>query len=173
MFERIENAKPHKIPATVLLKEIKELGFKGELTILKDFIRKTFKKEAEEEIIRFETPAGRQAQADWTTIHKGLYAIEMVLGYSRMGYIEFVGKTDLEHLIQCHENAFEFFGGICEEILYDNMKSVVIQRDRYGSGTHGFQQRFWDFAKPGDLFLAYVVPIEQKPKEKSSDLLVI
>ena len=52
----------------------------------------------------------------------------MILGYSRMRYIEFVTDMTTETLIRCHLNAFNYFGGYPNEILYDNMKQVVIKR---------------------------------------------
>ena len=146
--KRVNQASPHNIPATVLLREIQELGYKGKLTLVRNFLRRLSIKPDEEKIIRFETPPGMQAQVDWTTMQRGkLYAFIMILGFSRFAYVEFVEKTDLKQLLVCHENAFEFFGGTCRDLLYDNMKTVVIERDRYGSGKHGFQQAFWDFSK--------------------------
>ena len=52
----------------------------------------------------------------------------MVLGYSRMIYAEFTLSIDTSTLIQYHLDAFNFFGGYPEEILYDNMKQIVIKR---------------------------------------------
>ena len=52
----------------------------------------------------------------------------MILGYSRMRYIEFVTDMSKNTLTRCHQNAFRYFGGYPEEILYDNIKQVVIKR---------------------------------------------
>ena len=51
-----------------------------------------------------------------------LYCFSMVLGYSRMRYAEFTLQIDVHTLIQCHLNAFRYFGGNTQELLYDNMK---------------------------------------------------
>ena len=59
---------------------------------------------------------------------KKLYCFLMILGYSRMRYIEFVTDMSTNTLIRCHQNAFRYFGGYPEEMLYDNMKQVVIKR---------------------------------------------
>lgn len=146
ILNRIKQAEPYSIPATVLLTEIQDIGYKGKITILRDFLQAN-KKPAKGSIIRFETLPGLQAQVDWTTLRKGLYAFVMILGFSRLAYVEFVEDTQVDQLLKCHENAFEYFGGICHNLLYDNMKTVVIQRDKYGYGKHGFQKTFWDFAK--------------------------
>ena len=57
-----------------------------------------------------------------------LYCFLMILGYSRMRYIEFVTDMSTNTLIRCHQDAFRYFGGYPEEILYDNMKQAVIKR---------------------------------------------
>ena len=41
----------------------------------------------------------------------------MILGFSRMRFAEFTLQTDVFTLIQCHKNAFDYFGGYPEEIL--------------------------------------------------------
>jgi len=59
---------------------------------------------------------------------KKLYCFLIVLGYSRMRYVEFVTDMTTTTLIRCHINAFRYYGGYPKEILYDNMKQVVIKR---------------------------------------------
>ncbi|MFT9057444.1 MAG: IS21 family transposase [Ethanoligenens sp.] len=59
---------------------------------------------------------------------KKLYCFLFILGYSRTRYIEFVTDMSTNTLIRCHANAFRYLGGYPEEILYDNMKQVVIKR---------------------------------------------
>ncbi|CAM4048025.1 hypothetical protein MEZE111188_21670 [Mesobacillus zeae] len=54
-----------------------------------------------------------------------VYAFIMVLGYSRMKYIEFTIEMKMETLMRCHMKAFAYFNGLPEQILYDNMKTVV------------------------------------------------
>lgn len=165
--KRIENAKPHLIPATVLYREIKQLGYQGKVTILRDWVRKEKKQtENPERVVRFETPPGQQAQVDWTVVSKGLYAFVMILGCSRCAYVEFVQSTNEESLMRCHQNAFEYFGGSCKELLYDNMKTVVIQRDKYGPSQHGFQKAFWDFSKHWGFVPRLCRPYRAKTKGK-------
>ena len=82
---------------------------------------------------------GKQAQVDWGFfenykvidefgIERKLYCFLMILGYSRMRYIEFVTDMTTETLIKCHINAFHYFKGYPNEILYDYMKQVVLKR---------------------------------------------
>ena len=94
--------------------------------------------------IRFETEPGLQAQVDWGDFQiqgsdgktTTIYAFVMVLGYSRALYIEFVERCTLDVFMDCHINAFRYFKGIPAEILYDNMKNVVIGR-KSGPGSSG------------------------------------
>lgn len=51
----------------------------------------------------------------------------MILGYSRMRYIEFVTDMSTNTLIRCYQNAFRYFGGYTEEILYDNRWNVFFE----------------------------------------------
>src|SRR5207237_10378086 len=69
------------------------------------------------------------------------------LGWSRASYVEFVSDERLETLLGCHERAFYFFGGVPREVLYDNMRTVVSDRDRYGAGLHRYNRTFLDFAQ--------------------------
>ena len=88
--------------------------------------------------VRFETMPGLQAQVDWAHFEdhrvivngdeKKLYCFLFVLGYSRMRYVESVTDMTTSTLIRCHINAFRHCGGYPEEILYDNMKQVVVRR---------------------------------------------
>ena len=62
-----------------------------------------------------------------------------------MRYIEFVTDMSTSTLIKCHINAFRYFGGYTEEILYDNMKQVVIKRLLKQSDSE-LNKQFEDFA---------------------------
>ncbi len=124
--------------ATRILEKIKEQGFPGEYTIVKHYVRGKKEQLNEKATVRFETTPGLQGQVDWAFFEdyrvrengkeKKLYCFLMILGYSRMRYIEYVTDMSTNTLIRCHQNAFRYFNGYPEEILYDNMKQVVIKR---------------------------------------------
>lgn len=87
--KRISDAHPYKIPATVIAREIMELGYRGGLTILREFICSQTLPVQAEPVVRFETEPGRQMQVDWGTMRNGkspLHAFVAVLWYSRMLY---------------------------------------------------------------------------------------
>lgn len=67
-----------------------------------------------------------------------------MLSYSRVHYVEFVERQDLDTFIRCHLNAFEAVGGVPATILYDNTKVVVLGRE--DDGRPHWHPRFADFA---------------------------
>ena len=89
--DRIEAEKPYWIPATVLCREIKTQGYQGKEGIVKTCVRQ-FKPTIQDPVVRFETPAGQQLQADFTTIKRGQYKLKVfvaTLGFSRACYVRF------------------------------------------------------------------------------------
>ncbi len=138
VLERVEQARPRWIPATVLLREIIERGYTGGISQLKAFLAPLKKVEAEP-VLRFETPPGRQMQADFTVVRRGrdpLLALVATLGYSRATFVKFTTAEDAATLCGALRESFDYFGGVPAEVLMDNAKSVVIERDAYGPGLH-------------------------------------
>ncbi|MEK7110193.1 MAG: IS21 family transposase, partial [Patescibacteria group bacterium] len=134
-----------------LLREIKKQGYGGGITILKDYLQTIRPKKTREVFLRIETSPGDFAQVDWFNTgsviigntRRRLSCFVMVLGYSRMLYLEFTLSQSLEAFIGCHVNAFNFFGGLTRKCLYDNLKSVCL----YRNGTLiQFNERFMGFA---------------------------
>ena len=167
--ERVKAAAPDWIPATVLLRELKALGYPGGYSILKEYLA-TLRPVAEPEpVIRFETDPGRQMQADFATIRRGrdrLSVFIATLGWSRATYVEFVTDERLETVLGCHERAFYFFGGVPREVLYDNMRTVVTDRDQYGPGLHRYNRTFLDFAHHYGFLPRLCRPYRAKTKGK-------
>jgi len=88
--------------------------------------------------VRLETPPGRQAQVDFGKVRVRigdglvwLWAFVMTLSYSRHRFVRFVARQDLPSWLECHTRAFEFFGGVPETILLDNLKAGVVRPDLY------------------------------------------
>lgn len=84
--------------------------------------------------IRYETTPGYQGQVDWkeklelVDNSNAPYTINiflMTLGYSRMKFVKLTFDRTQKTLFECLTSAFEFFRGTPEEILFDNMKTVV------------------------------------------------
>ena len=82
---------------------------------------------------RFETGPGEQAQCDWGQITVRLagartkvHVFVMTLGYSRRGFAMGFMRERMGDLLAAHEAAFAHFGGRCEQLLYDRMRTVVL-----------------------------------------------
>lgn len=124
--------------AVRMMEKLEEIGCDCKYTIIRQYVATKKTELNNKATVRFETMPGLQAQVDWAFFenyrvlengaYKKLYCFLMILGYSRMRYIEFVTDMSTSTLIRCHQNAFRYFGGYPEEILYDNMKQVVIKR---------------------------------------------
>jgi transposase len=118
------------------------LGYAGGYTALKDFLRQVRARPAAGFEIRFETPAGRQAQVDFAhfrtvfTDEPGaeriVWLFSLVLGHSRMMWGRFVLHQDMQTLLRCHADAFAELGGVPAEILYDRMRTVFHRDDTEG-----------------------------------------
>jgi len=137
--------------ATWIFDRIKKIGYPGSYDTVKHYVAGIKEQKTRLAYIRFETEPGLQAQVDWGDFQvqepdgktKTIYAFVMVLGYSRAIYVEFVERCTLEAFMDCHINAFHYLQGIPAEILYDNMKHVVISRE---NGKAVFNIEFLYFA---------------------------
>ena len=116
----------------LLLKD--KYGYTGGYSSVARYVT-NFKNEQKVKVtIRFETTPGYQAQVDWKEkLHlvdssNADYTINiflMTLGYSRMKFVKLTFDRTQQTLFECMTSAFEFFGGVTDEILFDNMKTVV------------------------------------------------
>ena len=126
-------------------------GYQGSYETVKRYVRAVKEKRDHIAYLRFETMPGQQAQVDFGDFQvlgpddqvKTLYVFVMVLGYSRHMYVEFVERCTMTTFLDCHLNAFSAFEGVPSEILYDNMRNVVVRRH---VGKTKFNATFLDFA---------------------------
>jgi len=165
---RIEAARPHWIPAVVLLREIRERGYEGGLTQLKDFLA-PLKAAPADPVVRFETSPGEQMQADFTVIRRGrepLLAFVATLGYSRASWVRFTTGEDTQTWVACLREALAAFGGVPKHVLFDNAKAVVIERDAYGEGLHRWNPHLLDLAEQYGFTLRLCRPYRARTKGK-------
>jgi len=142
------------VKAPVVLRKLRENGFTGGSTIVRDCLRQIRGQiKNRMPFIRFESPPGKQMQIDWGhfgTIAYGqtnrkLYALAVIECYSRMLYVEFTHSQKQEVLHQALLNAFRFFGGSPQELVVDNMLTAV--REREGRIV-AFNEAFLNFLRP-------------------------
>jgi transposase len=125
-----------------LLREIKVLGYTGGYSLVTDYLRQIRPPASQAFERRFETPAGKQAQVDFAQFKvcfgcdpdqlRIVWLFSMVLGCSRYLYARYVWRQTLDEVVRCHMAAFDEFGGVPGEILYDRMKTAVIDEDEAG-----------------------------------------
>ncbi len=131
--------------------EIQAKGYPGGRSQGKAFVQ-PFRQRQPTVTVRLETAPGEQAQVDWGHFgflaqdgrQRRLYGFVMTLGWSRAMYLEFTVSADIAWFLRCHLHAFRYFGGMPRHLLYDNLKSVVLDRDP--DGTMHWNPRYLDFA---------------------------
>lgn len=159
-----------RLSAVRLLAEIRPMGYTGSLVTLRRFLRtlKTDRTRQGKLTVRFETPPGQQAQADWTYCGRfatpegkrlGVYAFVMVLSFSRMLFVRFTTSMRIRELIECHQEAFAYFGGWTQSVLYDNMKQVKLSAFQWN-------ERFLDFANHYGIIPKTCRPYRPRTKGK-------
>lgn len=122
------------------------MGYAGGYTSVTDYLRDIRPARVKPFERRFETPAGRQAQVDFAqfrvafTDEPGVIQIvwlfSMVLGHSRWLWGRFCATQDLQTVMRCHIDAFTAMSGAPSELLYDRMKTAVINEDAEGVITY-------------------------------------
>ena len=130
------------LTAMRLWREVKERGYAGGYSVLRDCVRDLRPPRTAGFEVRFETPPGEQAQVDFAHfevefaddpgVKRVVWLFSMVLGYSRLIWGRFVVHQDLQSVLRCHIAALEAIGGAPREILYDRMKTAVIGEDADG-----------------------------------------
>ena len=141
----------HPYSAVQVLRRLRELGYSGGISIVKDYVAKVRPRRAPAFLTLSFAP-GECAQVDWGqhgavavgTTRRRLSFFVMVLCYSRMLYVEFTLSETMEHFLACHHNAFEFFGGVPAKVMVDNLKSAVLRRALGRAPV--FNPRYKDFA---------------------------
>jgi len=106
------------LPSTTVLEDIRALGYRGGLTVVKEFVREVKGEQVRQVIERFETVPGQQAQIDWGEcgtitvdgVRRKLYLFVFVLGYSRMMFARFTTSTRQPVLLTVLREAFEWLG---------------------------------------------------------------
>lgn len=141
----------HPYTAQQILQQLQTQGYAGGYSILKDYVRR-IRPVRKPAFLMLEFAAGECAQVDWGqygsvpvgSTRRRLSFFVMVLCYSRMLYVEFTLSETMDHFLTCHRHAFEFFGGVPQKIMIDNLK-VGVTRHPLGQKAQ-FNPRYADFA---------------------------
>ena len=142
----------HPYSAQQIYQRLRESGFEGGFTIVKDYVRRV-RPVRREAFLKLSFAPAEAAQVDWGeygTIGVGstrrrLSFFVMVLCYSRLMYVEFTVSQTMEHFLAAHEHAFAAFQGCPGRLMIDNLKSAVLRRVVGEAPT--FNPRYVDFAR--------------------------
>ncbi len=158
-----------KLSAKRLFDEVRAAGYPGSYSRVSDYVRATRPREPVEPVVRFETPAGRQGQVDFGTFRLPWgrrHALVVVLGYSRLLWLRFYSRQTMPVLMEGLESAFETFGGVPDELLFDQMRAVVLSDDRCAGGGLVLNEEFSRFAAHWGFLPRSCRPYRAKTKGK-------
>ena len=147
-----------KITGQRIFEELKDAGYTGGISILRERLKKMRPTPKRTPIIRFETDPGVQGQMDWSPyvipfVKDGKVKVQCfsyILTYSRRHYVDFTRRRDCFSLIRRHQDAFGHFSGIPAQCLYDSEKTIVLR---------------WEAGKPifNPSFAAFITHYNCKP----------
>jgi transposase len=133
-----------ELSAVRLYEEIKAAGYEGGMTQLRDMVRRLRPRPPVEEV----------------------YALLVVLGYSRLLWIRFYERQTMRVLCSGLESAFRFFGGVPRELLFDQLKAVVIDDKRPDGGRVIENPEFLRFAAHWGFRIRACRPYRARTKGK-------
>lgn len=137
-----------RLRATRLLEMIRQRGYVGSIQRLRCVVAR-LRPAVKEPFLRLVSLPGEQGQVDWAHFgevlvgraRRRLSCFVMTLSLSRALFLEFFFDQSQENFFRGHVAAFDFFSGVPRVILYDNLKSAVLERQ--GSAVH-FHPRLID-----------------------------
>ncbi len=157
--------------AAILFRELKSKGYKGSYETVKVFTH-PHRVPRSKGCVRFETEPGQQSQVDWGSAWAWLrdsqvkvHFFTLVLGYSRRLYAKGFLDEKFANLVHGHEEAFQWFGGLTKEILYDNAKTMVTTHNTQ-TGELLLNAAFKDFATHCGFEARFCQPYRPQTKGK-------
>jgi transposase len=158
-----------RLSAVRLFEEIRAAGYGGGYTQVKEHVRQVRPTPAPEPVVRFETPPGHQGQVDFAEFRLPWgkrYALVVVLAHSRLLWLQFYPRQTMAVLIRGLEEAFAFFGGVPAELLFDQMKAVIVDDAREIGGRLLENAEFLRFAAHWGFRVRACRPYRAKTKGK-------
>jgi transposase len=113
-----------------------ERGYAGQASHFRHLVSTMRPRPPAEAYLRLRTLPGEQMQVDWAHFghlqigraRRPLMGFVMVLSYSRRVFLRFCLNAQMDSFLRGHVEAFAAFGGLARTALYDNLKSVVLER---------------------------------------------
>ena len=125
-----------QLTASRLYAMVRERGYRGGEDHFRHVMAHYRPRPQPEAYLRLRTLPGEQAQVDWGHFGKlrigkaerTLMAFVMVLSFSRQIFLRFFLDAQMANFLRGHEAAFQAWGGLPRVLLYDNLKSAVLER---------------------------------------------
>ena len=158
-----------ELSAVRLFDEVRAAGYRGGMTQLRDYVARVRPRPEPEPLVRFETAPGWQAQLDFADFKfpwGKRHALLVVLGYSRLLWVRFYPRQTMRTVIAGLEAAFAFFGGVPHELLFDQMKAVILEDRRPAGGRLLENAEFLRFAHHWGFRIRACRPHRAKTKGK-------
>jgi transposase len=124
-----------RLRATRLFEMLRDRGYQGSVRQVRRLVQ-NLRPISREAFLRLSVLPGEQAQADWASFgevrigraRRRLSCFVITLSYSRALYLEFFFDQTLESLLRGHVHAFSDWGSVPRNVLYDNCKTIVLER---------------------------------------------
>jgi transposase len=152
-----------------LFEEVRAAGYPGGITQVREYVARVRPRPEPEPVVRFETAPGHQAQVDFAEFRLPWgkrFALVVVLGYSRLLWLKFYPRQTLATVITGLEEAFRYFGGVPTELLFDQLKAVIVDDQRADGGKLLEHPEFLRFAAHWGFRIRACRPYRAKTKGK-------
>lgn len=170
--EEIKKWVKEGIQASVIHRHLVEShGFRGGYDCIQRFVKKLKAKDYKQLTVPLEFQPGEVAQVDFgkgpvlfdRRVNKevGTWFFVMTLCWSRHQYAELVTHQDIETWLKCHENAFNWFGGVIKKVVIDNAKCAITKACYYDPNV---QRSYEEFAQGYGFIISACPPREPKKK---------
>lgn len=140
-----------ELTTPAVLERLRPLGYTGGLSILRERVSKLRPRAPKEAFLTLDFKPGEAFQVDWADFGFALpgcprrvSAFVMVACYSRYLYLEFTLSQAMGTFLRCMERGLQFFGGVAEADIFDNMKTVVLSHTPHATV---FNPRFLAYAR--------------------------
>jgi len=134
--ELVEELRREGVEAAAIYTRLRSQHYSGSYSSVYRFVRR-LKPLAPDVVVRVETRPGEEAQVDFGSAGKMLdpgtgklrsaWVFVMTLSWSRHQYVEFVFDQKVATWLRLHRNAFDFFGGVPERVVLDNLKAAIVR----------------------------------------------
>ncbi len=140
-----------RLRATRIYEMLVSRGYQGSVSQVRRTVKRLRPGPSKEAFMKLKTLPGEQAQVDWAhfgeiqigSAKRKLSAFVMVLSWSRAIHALFTLDQQQGNFLRGHVESFAYFGGVPRVLLYDNLKSAVLQRS--GKAIH-FHPRMLEFS---------------------------